>query len=259
MMSLCSNIDTLATAYLDDELADEELRDLELHLLDCATCRARVDGEREALAELRRRLATPPAPDLVRARVLAALDGEDARAEREERRARLAGWFLPGAASFAAVAALALFAWSRIPAPAPDSVAADVVRTQMQSPRVALPVVAGEPVRDRVDMVATSQARFRDRDVVHQLYWLRNSLGGEHTIQASIFDARGLDIELGQRVVEDGLALWVVEVRGQWLVLHRTHDGAGIGFTSPDLPPGQLVDEIVRYRLVEQVGLNLRP
>jgi hypothetical protein len=60
-------------------------------------------------------------------------------------------------------------------------------------------------------------------------------------------------------VVEDGLALWVVEVRGQWLVLHRTHDGAGIGFTSPDLPPGQLVDEIVRYRLVEQVGLNLRP
>jgi len=259
MNSLCSSIDTLAMAYLDDELADEELRDFEMHLIDCAACRGRVDGERDALADLRRRLAPPPTPDVVRARLAATLDDEDARTARESRR----GWILPGAATFAAIAALALFAWSRLPTDPPDSVAADVVRTQMQSPRVALPVMAGDgPVMDRVDMVATSHARFRNRDVVHQLYWLRG-LRGEHTIQASVFDARGLDVEMGERVTVDGLELWVapVEVRDrvQWLVLHRTDDGVGIGFSSPDLPPEKLVDEIARYGLVTQVGLNLRP
>ena len=258
MTSLCNSIDTLSMAYLDDELADEELRDFELHLIDCAACRGRLETERDALAELRRQLAPPPTPDVVRARLVASLDAEDARTTREDRRQRTAGWFLPGAATFAAVAALALFAWSRVPSPPPDSVASDVVRTQMQSPRVALPVMAGDgPVQDRIDMVATSRARFRDRDVIHQLYWVRE-LAGEHTIQASVFDARGLRVELGQRVVENGLVLWVVEVRGQWLVLHRTHDGAGIGFSSADLPPERLVNEIVRYGLVEQVGLNLQ-
>jgi len=82
-------------------------------------------------------------------------------------------------------------------------------------------------------------------------------------VQASVFDARGLDVEMGERVTVDGLELWVapVEVRDrvQWLVLHRTDAGVGIGFSSPDLPPEKLVDEIARYGLVTQVGLNLRP
>ena len=260
MTSLCASIDTLAMTYLDDELADEELRDFEMHMIDCAACRQRVDTEREALADLRSKLAPPATPDVVRARLIDSLDAEDGRAAREDRRGRIAGWFLPGAATFAAVAALALFAWSRVPEKVPDSVASDVARTQMQSPRVALPVVAGEaPVIDRVDMVATSRARFRDRDVIHQLYWVRER-GSDHTIQASVFDARGLDIQLGERVDAAGLDMWVVHVRerNQWLILHRTHDGVGIGFSSPDLAPEQLINEIVQYGLVEQVGLNLR-
>jgi hypothetical protein len=260
MTSLCASIDTLAMTYLDDELADEELRDFEMHMIDCAACRQRVDAERDALADLRSKLAPPATPDVVRARLIDSLDAEDGRAAREDRKSRVASWFLPGAASFAAIAALALFAWSRVPEKVPDSVASDVARTQMQSPRVALPVIAGEaPAIDRADIVATWRGSFRDRDVIHQLYGVRE-LGTEHTIQASVFDARGLDIQLGERVVAGGLAMWVVHVRDldRWLVLHRTHDGVGIGFSSPDLAPEQLINEIVQYGLVEQVGLNLR-
>ncbi len=62
-MSLCTSIDTLAMAYLDDELAGEERRELELHLHDCATCRKHVDSESEELGVLRGKLAAPPAPD----------------------------------------------------------------------------------------------------------------------------------------------------------------------------------------------------
>ena len=37
-MRLCDSIDTLAMAYLDDELATEERHELETHLLDCTAC-----------------------------------------------------------------------------------------------------------------------------------------------------------------------------------------------------------------------------
>lgn len=259
MTSICSSIDTLAMTYLDDELADEELRDFEMHMIDCAACRTRVDAERDALADLRRKLAPPPTPDLMRARLVATLDGEDARTSHEGRRSRVSGWLLPGAASFAAIAALALFAWSRVPEKVPESVASDVARTQLQSPRIALPVIAGEgPVQDRIDLVATSRSQLRDRDVFQQLYWVRER-AGDHTIQASVFDARGLEFEGGERVNANGLVLWVHEVLdGKWVVLHRTRDGVGIGFSSPDLPPEQLVNEIVGYGLVERVSQNLQ-
>ena len=45
-MSLCESIDTLAMAYLDDELASEERRELDTHLTECVSCRAEIDGAR---------------------------------------------------------------------------------------------------------------------------------------------------------------------------------------------------------------------
>jgi anti-sigma factor RsiW len=127
---LCESIDTLAMAYLDDELADEERRELELHLLGCPTCRAHVDGERAELDLIRRALVAPPAPDLLKARLDRALDGEDREAARVTRR-RWAQWALPGAAMLAAAAALALFVFVRPPQAEPTgSVAREVVRQQ---------------------------------------------------------------------------------------------------------------------------------
>jgi len=107
-MSLCQSIDTLAMAFLDDELAAEERRELELHLLDCASCRHHVEGERSDLELVRKALVAPPAPALLKARIARALDAEDAAATRSVRR-RWSQWVLPGSAMLAAAAAIMVF------------------------------------------------------------------------------------------------------------------------------------------------------
>ena len=50
LTNLCESIETTAMVYLDDELATEERRELELHLLDCTGCRQHVEHERTELA-----------------------------------------------------------------------------------------------------------------------------------------------------------------------------------------------------------------
>ncbi|HEX4421012.1 MAG TPA: zf-HC2 domain-containing protein [Kofleriaceae bacterium] len=107
-MSLCQSIDTLSMAFLDDELATEERRELELHLFDCASCRTHLDAERDELAMLRKALVPPPAPALLKARIGRVLDAEDAATARSDRR-RWSQWFLPGSAMLAAAAAILVF------------------------------------------------------------------------------------------------------------------------------------------------------
>lgn len=110
--SLCQSIDTLAMAYLDDELVAEERRELELHLLECTTCRQHVDAERAELALVRGALVAPPASDMLKARIARALDAEDREVARVARR-RWGSWLLPGAATLAAAAAIAVFVMVR--------------------------------------------------------------------------------------------------------------------------------------------------
>ena len=82
-MSLCESIDTLAMAYLDDELAAEERRELEPHLdrmrrvSRAARRRARRAADAAATRSSRRRPPTCCARRLTRA-----LDGEDRAARR---------------------------------------------------------------------------------------------------------------------------------------------------------------------------------
>src|SRR5262249_6906779 len=104
-MTLCENIETLSMAFFDDELVAEERRELELHLLGCASCRQRVDADRADLEMIRKALVAPPAPVLLKARIGRALDAEDAAALRSQRR-QWSRWLLPGSAMAAAAAAL---------------------------------------------------------------------------------------------------------------------------------------------------------
>ena len=107
-LSLCEGIDTLSMAYLDDELAAEERRELELHLVDCAGCRRHLETERADLELIRKKLVAPPASDLLKARISAMLDDEDRTTARVER-SRWRRYVLPGSAMAAAAAALLLF------------------------------------------------------------------------------------------------------------------------------------------------------
>ena len=132
-MSLCQSIDTLAMAYLDDELVTEERRELELHLLSCAACKAHVEGERADLALVRKALAPPPAPPALKASIQGLLDAEDRAAVRAVRQ-RWTRFVLPGSAALAAAAALAVFLTvptaQDAPAPGVGGVAREAVRVQ---------------------------------------------------------------------------------------------------------------------------------
>lgn len=107
-MTLCESIDTLAMAYLDDELAAEERHELEAHLTECGGCRAHVDAARADHALIRRALVAPPASELFRARLSRALDDIDVDTSRAQRR-RWTRFVLPGSAMAAAAAALVVF------------------------------------------------------------------------------------------------------------------------------------------------------
>lgn len=130
-MSLCQSIDTLAMAFLDDELVAEERRELELHLLSCAACKAHVESERADLALVRKALAPPPAPAPLKISIQRLLDAEDRAAVRAGRQ-RWTRFFLPGSAALAAAAALAVFVMAQ-PAqepPASTGVAREAMRVQ---------------------------------------------------------------------------------------------------------------------------------
>lgn len=131
-VSLCDSIETLSMAYLDDELAAEERRELELHLVACTSCRHAVDGERADLEMVRTALVAPPAPDMLKARLARALDAEDRSAARAGRKA-WSRFLLPGSAVLAAAAALVVFVGVGMKEPEERHVAAvthEVVRQQ---------------------------------------------------------------------------------------------------------------------------------
>ncbi len=128
---LCKSIDTLAMAYLDDELASEERHELETHLTECAGCKSHVDTERADLDVVRTALAAPPAPDMLRAKIARSLDAEDRVARK-----RWSSYLLPGSAMFAAAAAIAVFIGVRPQAHEAGSAAKDAFEWQ----RRALPL-----------------------------------------------------------------------------------------------------------------------
>ncbi len=107
-VSLCDSIDTLSMAYLDDELAAEDRRELELHLVECTACRHVLEGERSDIELIRNALVAPPAPDMLKARLTRALDDEDRTTALAERK-RWSRFLLPGSAVLAAAAALVVF------------------------------------------------------------------------------------------------------------------------------------------------------
>jgi anti-sigma factor RsiW len=131
-MSLCQSIDTLAMAYLDDELVSEERRELELHLLSCATCKAHVESERAEIAMVRHALAPPPAPAKLKVSIQRLLDAEDLATARVARK-RWTRFVLPGSATLAAAAALLVFVSAPPAQDAPSAsgrVAREAVRIQ---------------------------------------------------------------------------------------------------------------------------------
>jgi anti-sigma factor RsiW len=228
-MSLCESIETLAMAYLDDELAVEERRELEHHLLDCAGCKQHLDGERVELAVIRKALVVPPASDLVKARVTRALDAEDRTTQQAQRKQRLSRWMLPGSAMFAAVAALAVFVSVR-PAgvKTTTTIASEVVRQHSQALPLEVqgvgtapwvrqhfaPTVTVPQFTDSVELVGARLTAVNGHDAAQLQYAFKLGTG---TIPMSAVVIRDLAPESlggGREVSVGDLVLHVIDIDG---------------------------------------------
>ena len=275
-MSLCQNIDTLAMAYLDDELVVEERRELELHILSCTSCKTHVEAERAEIATLRKALAPPPAPDIVKARLTRALDVEDQATMRAARRrplARVAQYLLPGAAMMGGIAALFAFAFSMgwftrtEHLPPPGQVAKEVVRQHARTMPLEVQGAGTSPwLRENFAPIEPPQFRSNGRNEIvllgarltaisghnaAQLRYLVTSGSNRFTLTAVVIDdlspedlTGGTAIKIGDRT------LHVHDANGMPAVTYIDEHGMGYVFASERMKAQELLELVVSTDLI---------
>lgn len=261
MTPLCDSIETLAMTFLDGELAGGEARDLELHLVECAACRGHLDQAAGEHALRRQRLAPPAAPELLRSRVLRALDDED----RHQRRP-LTTWVLPGGAALAAVAALAVFVAVPRSGPGGPAIDKEAVGAVTRNRPVEVQGPAVEPwVRRNFDggvllptfydgtvkSVGARISRVLDRDAAALNYRVDVG-GGSVDIAMLVLDARGLAWGGDERVV-GGRTLWLSQAQGFSVVKLRDSHQRGFVFVTAGMGVDELADLVGRTSLIQQI------
>jgi anti-sigma factor RsiW len=272
-MSLCESIETLAMAYLDDELVAEERRELELHLLSCAECKQHVESERAEIALVRRALAPPPAPGSLKVSIQRLLDAEDREAMRASRR-RWTRFALPGASSLAAAAAIAVFVFGR---PMGDdasrgtAVAQEAVRVQSrQMPLEVQGAATGQWLRQHftpnveppqfpepgIRLLGARLTAVAGHDAA-LLRYLVTMHGDQFTLTAVVIDdMRGDELSGGTPIkIGDNRVLHVHNANGIPAVTYVDSSapiGARIGYTfaSERLSPQELVELVVSTDLI---------
>lgn len=265
-MSLCQSIDTLAMAYLDDELVAEERRELELHLLDCPACKKHVDTERAELQLVRKALAAPPAPDLLKARIGRALDLEDREAARAQRR-RWSQWILPGSATFAAAAAILMFVFVRPPVASTQagSVAREAVRQQSRSMPMEVQGASTGPWLRQHFRQSVEPPRFTEPgiDLVgarltsvagHEaalLKYIISAGDNQFTLTAVLIDGiREGQLSGGQPIKVGDRTLYVHDANGVPAITYVDRDGMGYTFAAERLTPQELLELVVSSDLI---------
>ena len=269
-MSLCQSIDTLAMAFLDDELVPEERRELELHLLDCAGCRVHVDSERADLSLVRKALVAPPAPDMVKARIARALDvadREEVRAERQRSISVVGRWFLPGAAMLAAAAAIVAFVAVRPAEPSRSgAVAKEVVRQQTRTmPLEVQGAGTGPWLRENFAPIEPPQFRAPQLDIqllgarltavsghnAAQLRYLVTSGKNQFTLTAVLIDdLRNDELSGGTPIKFADRTLHVHDANGMPAVTYVDEHHMGYAFASERLTAQELLELVVSSDLI---------
>lgn len=272
-MSLCQSIDTLSMAYLDDELAAEESRELELHLVDCATCRLHLEAERAELDDLRKALAPPPAPDLVKTRIARALDEADRQATRADRK-RWTSWLLPGSAVAAAAAAILVFVGVGLQRPAEPSgaVATEVVRQQTRSLPLDVqgastgtwlrenfaPVEPPQFTEPGIQLVGARATAVAGHDAALLRYLVTVGSSRLSLTTVLISNLRGDELSGGQEVQVGKLSLHVHDADGQPAVTYIDANHIGYVFTSERLSANELLQLVVTSDLIGRAQQQIR-
>jgi anti-sigma factor RsiW len=263
MSQVCDTIDTLSMSYLDEELASEEKRELELHLLECTACRERVSEERQEVEMLRQRLVMPPAPDLVRAKVMRSLDREDAQVSRGLLKERVGRWLLPGTSILAAAAALMVFAFLRTPDPAlpfgrvviaDHQPAALVIRGEAPTQSWVEQQIVGTrtPRFEGIDLLGGNLMSINGRTVARLAYQVRTSGPAIFELEAYLFRVQPNETDVGERVELEGRIVHVSNTNGQPAVTYVDENGIGYLFTSRDLSEKVLLELVGRSNLIDR-------
>ena len=252
-MSLCESIDTLSMAYVDDELATEERRELEAHLTECSGCRAHVDSERADHALIARSLAAPPAPDMLRARIARSLDAEDKVLVREQRR-RWSQYLLPGSAMVAAAAAIAVFVGvkpaerteGKIAMPA-MKMAARALRPNVQapaSPEIQIGAPGGPPHCSSSSMVelGSRQAVINEHDAAIYNYRVDTTRGAFGLTRLVLKDVADDELDGRDEAQIGGHLFHIIhDAQGRAAVTYVDAQHYGYMFFAPDLSENDLL------------------
>jgi anti-sigma factor RsiW len=261
-------------SYLDDELAAEERRELELHLTECASCRGHVDGERAELAMMRKLLVAPPAPDLLKARITRMLDAEDAQAARTERK-QWSRWILPGSAVAAAAAALLVFAGVGAAPPPQRQVAAvahEVVRQQTRSlPLEVQGASTGSWLRQHfapvepprfsgsdIQLIGARATAVQGHDAALLRYLVTVGINRVSLTAVLISDLRGDELRGGEEVRIGNLTLRLHDADGQPAVTYIDENHIGYVFTSERMTAKELLSLVTTSDLISRAQQQLR-
>lgn len=267
-MSLCESIDTLAMAYLDDELAGEERRELELHLGECASCKDHLETERAEISFVRKALVPPPAPDMLKARVARALDAEDKVAVRDGRK-KWQRYVLPGSALAAAAAALAIFFGASMFGDSPkkeSAVANEVLRQQtralpleVQGPGTGpwlranfAPVEPPQFEEPGIQLIGARATAIAGHDAAQLRYLV--SVGQNRVVLSAmlIADLQGDELQGGQLVKMGRLTLHVYDVDGLPAVTYVDENRIGYVFTSERMSLNELLSLVGTSDLISR-------
>ena len=271
---LCQSIDTLAMAFLDDELVAEERRELELHVLGCASCREHLETERSELELVRHALAPPAMPAVVKARLAIALDTEDEAAARRERTITRAGsfvsrWLLPGSAMIAAATAV-LVAFVAVRSPSQDersgAMAKEVVRQQTRTmPLEVQGAGTGPWLRENFAPIEPVQFRTSRLDIrllgarltavsnhnAAELRYQVTSGGNQFTLAAVVIDDLRNDELLGGTAYKIGdRTIHVHSANGMPAVTYVDEHHMGYAFASERLTAQELLELVISSDLI---------
>jgi len=274
-MSLCTSIDTLSMAYLDDELAAEERRELELHLVDCASCKLHLEAERADLQLLRTALVPPPAPDTVKARINRALDSEDLRAARADRR-RWSRLLLPGTAVAAAAAALLLFVGVGMKSPERSKAIATVTNEVVRQQTRPLPLEVqgastGSWLREHfapveppqfdepgIQLIGARATAVQGHDAALLRYLVSVGINRVSLTAVLIANVQGDMLKGGETVRIGNLTLYLADAEGQPVVTYVDDNHIGYVFTSERMTMKELLSIVVTSDLIGRAQQQLR-
>lgn len=270
-MSLCESIDTLAMAYLDDELANEERRELDTHLTECASCRAEIDGVRADQALIQTSLVAPRATDTMRLRMVRALDAADRTSAAEAtktQRKRLSSFLLPGTAMLAAAAAIVVFAGVNMKPGTVNNSVGSVARAGVRQQSRSLPLeVQGASTGAWVRQFAEVEPpHINTGSQLLGARMLPGGIGGHDgtllnyqiTVAGKpavlsvlvIEDVKTEELSDGEEVNAGGRMVHIVQSEGHTVVTCIDGNHHGYMFMADELPVGELISLVGRTSLV---------